>query len=193
MALTFSIRPRWLAVAFFTLTVGFAALSAAQDSKTPEKELPAYKVDLKPYAGKIIISEEAFPKTMNAEFEKFLKDKFKKDSLYTLTADPKGTWTFNLMGFFGKDPGASDAAIVFYDKDNKESQKNLEPVQALDQKTTKGQKILSIPSISLGDGSGLVAGKTYIVRIAQLKGDKEISLAEAQIKLLAAPIAKDAQ
>jgi hypothetical protein len=171
----------WLSFLLFSLIFGLASSSMAKEEADVSVVI-AGKLQ-KAYNGKIVIAPDAFPSKIDEELEKFLKEKSKKDSLYTSTDNEKNVWTINLMAFLNKDPGDSGVVVVFYDKDNKEAQKNLEPTQSIEIGSKKGQKLLKLSAISISEDSGFKIGKTYIVRVTQLKGSKEISLAEAQLKL----------
>ena len=170
----------WLSFLLFTLCLGVASSSMAEQ---PDISVVIAGKLQKAYNGKIVVAPEAFPKKLDEELEKFLKEKSKKDGVYTLTNNEKNVWNLNLMAFLSKDPGDSGVTIVFYDKDNKEAQKNLEPTQSIDINSKKGNKLVSLSSVAISEDSGFSIGKTYIVRVTQLKGNKEVSLAEAQIKL----------
>jgi hypothetical protein len=138
----------------------------------------------KTYNGKIVISIDPFPKKMDDAMTGFLKAAVKKDDLYSLTSDGKTSWSFNLLAFLNKDPGGDAMNLVFYDKDDKDSQKKFEPIQSVELKSTKGSRLVSLTSISLSPDSGFSGGKTYLIRATQLKGGKEVVLAEAQITLV---------
>jgi hypothetical protein len=168
----------------FTLCLGVTSSSMAEQ---PDISIVIASKLQKTYNGKIIVAAEAFPKKVDEELEKFLKEKSKKDSAYSLTNNEKNIWDLNMMAFLSKDPGNSGVTVVFYDKDNKEAQKNLEPTQSIEISSKKGNKLISLSSLALSEDAGFVSGKTYIVRVTQLKGSKEVSLAEAQLKLEGEP------
>jgi hypothetical protein len=158
--------------AAFTLSLAFllSAAAAAEDIQ-------------KTYNGKIIIAKEAFPSKMDEELSAFLKTNAKKDGRYTLASDGLTPWTFNIMAFLSKDPGGADLNLVFYDKDDKEAQKKFEPIQSIQIGTTKGGRVIKLSEISLTTDLGFAGGKTYLVRATQLKGGKEVVLAETQLTL----------
>lgn len=133
------------------------------------------------YNGKLIISPEPFPSKFDEEMEKFLKTVSQKDGLYQVKKSLRGSWSFHMMAFFGKDPGNDTINLVFYDSEDKESQKKLQPIQSLEFKSTKGVRVFSLPDLSLS--SGFEEGKTYLVKITQLKKGKEVVLSEAKLKL----------
>lgn len=158
-----------LAIALFVCIQTSSALAQEDFTKT--------------YKGKIIVAAEAFPKKLDEELSKFLKTTAKKDNLYTAEGDGKSAWTVNLLAFLNKDPGGDSMMLVFYDRDDKESQKKLEPIQNVELASTKGNRIVSYPSLALSPDANFTAGKTYLLKITQLKGGKEVVLAEAQLTL----------
>jgi hypothetical protein len=174
----------WLSFSLFALCLGVTSSSRAEQQDI--SVVIAGKLQ-KAYAGKIIVSAEALPKKIDEELEKVLKEKSKKDGIYILATNEKKAWSLNMMAFLNKDPGDSGVTIVFYDKDNKEAQKNLEPTQSIEINSKKGNKLVSLSSVAISEDAGFTTGKTYIVRVTQLKGNKEVSLAEAQLKLEGEP------
>lgn len=139
----------------------------------------------KTYNGKLVISAEAFPKKLDEELSKFLKTTVKKDGGYEINGDGKSAWQVNLLAFLSKDPGSEPVTLVFYDSENKEAQKNLEPVQSVELSSSKGVRILRLSELKLSPDSGFTAGKTYLVKATQIRGNKEVVLAQAKLTLTA--------
>jgi hypothetical protein len=137
----------------------------------------------KTYSGKIILSVESFPKKIDEELEKFLKTNSKKDGAYSIAGDGKSSWSVNLFSVLSKDPGGASLSLVFYDRDDKESQKRLEPIQNVEISSVKGNRFVSVPNIELSPDASFATGKTYLIRLTQLKAGKEVVLSEAQLTL----------
>jgi hypothetical protein len=174
---------KWKKLSLFGLGLALASLWLVP---------PASAEDLqKTYNGKLVIAVDPFPKKLDDELSKFLKSNVKKDGRYTVSGDGKTSWEVNFLAFLNKDPGGEPLTLVFYDKADKESQKKFEPVQSVDLSSTKGVRVVRVSEIKLDPDSGFIAGKTYLVRATQLRGGKEVVLAEAQLTLsVTSPVEK---
>jgi hypothetical protein len=168
MALFGKVKARWLWSPLALLVFGVAIPAAAEEL-------------LQTYQGQIIVSPTPFPGRLDGEMRTLLKATARKDRHYHLSGEE--SWEMSFLAFLSKDPGGEPLSLVFYDSADPESQKKLEPVQAVDIASKKGARVLRLSDLRLSSLSGFTAGKSYLVRATQLKGGREVVLAEAQLTL----------
>jgi hypothetical protein len=168
MALFSSRRTRCLRSLLALLVVG-AALPAGAEDLT------------KTYRGQLIVSSAPFPGRLDGEMKALLKAMVRKDRHYSLAGE--GSWAMSFLAFLSQDPGGEPLTLVFYDSADPESQKKLEPVQAVELASAKGARVLRVSDLQLSSQDGFSAGKSYLVRATQLKEGREVVLAEALLSL----------
>ena len=108
---------------------------------------------LKPYAGKVVISPDTPPGTLD-ELPDYLKGNLSKDSAYDLVKGPP--WPFHLVGVLVKD--LKKVTLVVADKDDKK----LTPLLSIE--LTPMRKIV-IAHAEATIAAGFAAHKTYVVRL----------------------------
>jgi hypothetical protein len=137
------------------------------------------------YKGKLVISADPTPKTQGEELEKYLQEKSATNGTYTISRSERSFWLCNFVGVLSKDPGGEPMYLVFYDDADKEAQKKFEPIESVELSSKKGTTLLSLSELKISADSGFVEGKTYLVKVTQLKNNKEQILASAKLTLAA--------
>jgi hypothetical protein len=108
---------------------------------------------LEPYAGKIVISPDTPPGTLD-ELPAYLKANLSKDSAYDLVKGPP--WPFHLVGVLAKN--LEKVTLVIADK----ADKKLAPLLSIE--LTPMRKIV-IAHAEATIAAGFAANKTYVVRL----------------------------
>jgi len=93
-----------------------------------------------------------------------------------------GHWVGNLVAFFRKPSVKGPVIIWIYDKADKQSIKDGEPIQALSVDTSP--KDLFLHELDLDPDQGYNKDRTYLIRVGQLIGKKERVYAVGEVKLL---------
>ncbi|HTL38824.1 MAG TPA: hypothetical protein VL326_37090 [Kofleriaceae bacterium] len=130
------------------LTPAFAGSGTAKPA-APAASDKAFK----PYAGRLVISPDTPPATLD-ELPDFLKGNLSKDNAYDLVKGPP--WPFHMVGVLAKD--AKKVTLVVADKDDK----NLTPLLSIE--LTPMRKIV-IAHTEATVAAGFAAHKTYVVRV----------------------------
>jgi hypothetical protein len=135
-----------LAVAMMVLVTSLAAADPPKADKA-----------LKPYAGKLVISPDTPPATLD-ELPAFLKGNHSKDNAYDLIKGPP--WPFHLVGVLAKD--AKKVTLTVADK----ADKQLAPLLSIE--LTPMRKVV-IAHAEATVAAGFAANKTYVVRLSSGK------------------------
>jgi len=144
------------------LVVTLVLASAASAGTPGASEKP-----FKPYVGKLVISPDTPPGTLD-ELPAFLKINLSKDNSYDATKGPP--WPFHLVGVLAKDMKA--VTLVIADKDDKK----LTPLLSID---LKPMRKIVIAHAEATIAAGFAAQKTYVVRLMNGK----TVLARSELKL----------
>jgi hypothetical protein len=107
----------------------------------------------KPYVGKIVISPDTPPATID-ELPAFLKGNISKDNAYDLIKGPP--WAFHLVGVLAKE--LKTVTLVIADKDDKK----LTPLLSIG---LKPMRKIVIAHSEATIAAGFAANKTYVVRL----------------------------
>ena len=133
-------------------------------------------------SGKIVVTDNELPSEA-AGLLRLVKPAAKKTDPYR--SEGENSWTVNLVAVMKREPKAS-VNVVFYDKDDKAALAKHEPVRAIEVHPAAHNKVVTVPSVNITADQGFVANKTYIVRVTEIEGGKEIVLAETQLTLVKA-------
>jgi hypothetical protein len=107
----------------------------------------------RPYVGKIVISPDTPPATID-ELPAFLKGNISKDNAYDLIKGPP--WPFHLVGVLAKE--LKTVTLVIADKDDKK----LTPLLSIE---LKPMRKIVIAHSEATIAAGFAANKTYVVRL----------------------------
>jgi hypothetical protein len=107
----------------------------------------------RPYVGKIVISPDTPPATID-ELPAFLKGNISKDNAYDLIKGPP--WPFHLVGVLAKE--LKTVTLVIADKDDKK----LAPLLSIE---LKPMRKIVIAHSEATIAAGFAANKTYVVRL----------------------------
>lgn len=107
----------------------------------------------RPYVGKIVISPDTPPATID-ELPAFLKGNLSKDNAYDLIKGPP--WPFHLVGVLAKE--LKTVTLVIADK----SDKKLTPLLSIE---LKPMRKIVIAHSEATIAAGFAANKTYVVRL----------------------------
>ncbi|HUS33554.1 MAG TPA: hypothetical protein VMZ53_33860 [Kofleriaceae bacterium] len=131
------------------------ALPAWADTKPPPttKAPTASDKAFKPYVGKLVLSPDTPPGTLD-ELPNYLEGNLSKDNEYHRTKGPP--WPFHLVGVLAKD--AKKVTLVVHDK----ADKKLTPLLSIE--LTPMRRIV-IAHAEATIAAGFAANKTYVVRL----------------------------
>lgn len=124
--------------------------------------------ELKPYAGKLVISPDT-PPTVASELPAFLKANITKDASYELIKGPP--WSMHLVAVLAKD--AKQVKLELADK----TDKKLTPLVSID---LAPKRRLVIAHADATVAAGFASGKTYVVRL--LAGKKVLARSELTLR-----------
>jgi hypothetical protein len=118
------------------------------------------------------------PEAVASHFEK-------SPSKADLIREKNGQWVVTLFAFFKKESYKGPVTIWLYDKNDKESLKANEPVQAIsvDAKPTT----LFINNLVIDPDKGFNKNRTYFVRVGQIIGKRQKIYARGEVTLLQKP------
>lgn len=125
---------------------------------------------LGPYAGKIVISPDTPPTTLD-ELPAFLAANKTQDDSYDLIKGPP--WPLHLVAVLAKDPGGKKVSLVFADK----ADKALTPIETIE---VSSRRRIVIAKTEATVAAGFEAGKTYVVRV--LLGKTVLARAELRLR-----------
>jgi hypothetical protein len=126
--------------------------------------------------GQIIVSDDPLP--MNLEDEDKLANALAKANKTTLERS-KGsdTWSFHIMAFPDRKPGATSLELMFYDvTDGKRTYVTSKEISVSD---AAAQMIAA--DIDVSEEDGIKPGRKIELDMAKMVGDKETNLAKAKV------------